>query len=116
MDKEAEQAACNILRVARVVLLGSLPVLDPPSDRTHFLDFLSELVQLVLSFMYPGALTDRQIESVLHHAVDRNTLMQGDFHQTTCPLSGLSRRARDECLFEETSRFLEDTGCDRYDY
>lgn len=80
-------------------------------DRLHFLDLPSDLLQLVLSFVCPGTLSDGQILSILHHAVDRNGILE----RRARFLGPLRWSFYDELLLEERTQFLEDTGCEGYD-
>lgn len=81
LAEETQEAACKVLKVGRVVLLESpaplryQPELPKPFVWFPLLNLPSELVQLVFSFIYPGALSDRQFLSVVQHAADRTTLL-----------------------------------------
>lgn len=102
LARETQEAASGVLTVGRIVLLGSTGPLRPSpllAVRFRLLDLPSELVQLVLSFIYPGALLDRQFSSVVRHATDRTTL--------------LPRVVR--LPFQEKVEFLEQAGCHCYD-
>lgn len=102
--RKTQGAACGILKVGRIVLLGAVGPLrsSPPFVCFRLLDLPSELVQLVLSLIYMGALSDRQFSSVIQHAADRTTL--------------LSRIvASHRTLSQAKLEFWEETGCDCYD-
>lgn len=130
LEKEIHQAAIMLLKLSRTVFLGS-PAPSSSSNglarRTpHFLplDLPSELLQMVLSFVYPGALSDHQIGTVLRHAADRKTLLprivaldisleppasqRGAHAQNRFYLEN----ARQLLVSEEKGEFLLRTGCD----
>lgn len=100
--KKTQEVACGIVKVGRIILLGAAgsssasPVLDEPLVRFRLLDLPPELQQLVLPFVYPGALSDRQVFSVFRYAADRTTLLP-------------------RTLYTERDAFLNEMGCDRYD-
>lgn len=81
LERNTHNAAPRVLKAARVILLGSpgpsraSSQLGRPCGRTHLFDLPPEILQVVMSFFYPGTLSDRQISSVLQHAADRTTLL-----------------------------------------
>lgn len=111
LARKSQEAAVRVLKAARI-LLGSP---GPSSSslvsverfrRRHFLDLPSELVQLVLSFLYPGALLNRQLLSIAQHAVDRDTLVQGTREWRERRIGHL--KGWDHGI----NRVLQETGCD----
>lgn len=103
-----QQAACGLLAVARTVYLSSPSHVSPSSGSTRSSCRLhTELLQLVLSFIYPSALSDRQTASIIQYAVDRNRLLQGTLERRGRALSHPNREAG--ILREEAAAFREET-------
>ncbi|CED82992.1 hypothetical protein [Phaffia rhodozyma] len=105
--KETRQTALNVLRVGRIVLLGSMPSSIEKSRQGRFpiLDLPPELIQPILSSMIPGALSEHQVRAVLRWASDRRTLV------------GFSRRRSSLRVDTEIEKFkfLKAVGCYYYD-
>lgn len=115
--------------VARTVLLGSpgpsppSPVLDEPFSRYfRLLDLPPKLLPTVLSFIFLGALSDRQLLSVLQHAADRITLLPQlivpephTLQPSTRAQLVLDQEPRRRLPFEQEIEFLDEMGCYRYD-
>lgn len=82
--------------------------------KLFFVDHLpTELLPIVLSFISPSALSDRQIGSIVQYALDRTTLLPKSLKRPT-----VERRTRAiSKLFENllSRRGLGETGCNRYD-
>lgn len=104
LREETRVAALGMLNVCRAVFLGSADpsaplfpasVLEDHFDGFRLLDLPSELLQVVLSFVYPGALSARQFLLVAKLAADRGNLLEN-------PPAG-------------KRQFLVDTDCDCYD-
>lgn len=109
---DTHTAACELLEVARTILLACPPTAlassSPSFPSTHFrlLDLPSELLPIILSFLSPGALSDRQTGSVLKHAADRTTLNRPNAGQERPKrLAGWQKRL-----------LLEAIGCYEYDF
>lgn len=118
-SRQRIQAATEVLGAARVVFHGSVAGSSVRPEQAHLLDLSSELLHEVLSFVYPGALSDRQIGSVVQHAADRRTLLPGPLERQverrTCAQSCFDLEAHGRLLSAGRIRFLKETGCDRYD-
>lgn len=103
-QKETHEAALGTLKVARTVLLGSstpVPSSCVPSEPNFpLLDLPPELLQVVLSFVYPGALSDRQFLAVIQHAADRTTLVPTRLRRP---------------MWQGRLEFLQENGCNCYD-
>lgn len=120
LERETHEAALGILSLGRIVLLGAAGPsrssyrlrLRSSTGRFRLLDLPSELLQLVLSFIFPGALSDRQLLSVVRHAADRTTLLP-----TTLEMETLGRQAEawSDLSFEAEIEFLMKTGCHSYE-
>lgn len=129
LQKETRKASLEMLPVARVVFLGSSalppssPVLEEPLLRFLLLELPAKLLQVVLLFVHPGALSTRQWFSVVRYATDRTTLLP----KRTEPEAYMRIRLRQRVPVQNpldletryryrfSREFLEDTGCDRYD-
>lgn len=129
LEEVTHQAAVELLNLSRILIIGSPgPSSSPssssglaePAKRTHFLDLPSELLQLVLSFVSSGALSNQQVLFVIRNASDRTTLVP-----TTLSLETLLERknlqgsvdldARVALPFEKKDDFLFEMECDRYE-
>lgn len=131
LEKETPQVAIKLLKLSRIIFLGCPARLSSSSELVerprHFrlLDLPSELVQMVLSLVPPETLSNRQIGSVLRHAVDRTTLLprivepdtsdQQAVHRRTRAQSRLDREPRRRLPFREKEEFLKEAECERYD-
>lgn len=131
-ETKTHEAALEMLKTARIFFLGSrapssssLSVSNKPASRRHLLDLPHELLQLVLSFLVLGALSDRQIRSIVRHAVDRTELLPRIVELETAERQSLPRRTRalshldqeafGRIPFQTKLEVLKDTGCDFYD-
>lgn len=128
LEKETHQAAIELLRLSRIVFLGSSAPSSCLARRPrHFrlLALPSELLQSVLSFVFPSSLSYRQVVSILRHAADRTTLLprivelgpaleQPALPRRTRAQSRLDLEARRRLPFAKKDEFLKETGCDRY--
>lgn len=145
LQSEIQKAAFKILNAARVILHGS-PATSPSSSRSRSgrhsgrappADLSSSLLPRIFSFIFPGALSGRQIDAVVRFAADR-----GDLAKKSREWLALNDRAvRDhlsvgsgfdlekemvsmmlvgeilEHHFKHDRRmFLERIGCDEYDF
>lgn len=122
---ETQQTTAKLLFLSRIPLLGS----SAPSSFSSVLakrprDFRLpalplEILLLVFSFVYPSALSDRQIGLIILHAAERTPLppriVEPDTLRKTRGLSGLNMQAGGLLLFMEKDEFLKETGCDRFD-
>lgn len=130
LEVETHQAAVRLLALSRTVFFGSpAPTfsstkLTKRSHHSRLLDLLFELLQVILSFVYPCALSKRQIRSVLRHAADRTTLPPriSELPQSYMLLLGRAARrtarrtARRRLSSIKRDKFLKETGCDRYEW
>lgn len=121
LEKETHEAAWEILKVSRVLLLGSSGPSPPanhtePRARRQLLGLPPELLQMALSFMDPPALSARQIISVVHYAADRTTLLLRPFQRETLDQQAPEQGSFDlqRLPFQQNLEFLMHTGCDHY--
>lgn len=78
LENETRQATPEILQAARVLLLGypdPLLILNGSFTRRHFLDLPRQLLQPIFSCVYPGALSEGQLRSILRYATDRDGIL-----------------------------------------
>lgn len=83
LQKKLHEGAFGILNASRTILLGtpgpssssSTALAEPSSQHSRLLDLPLEILRMVLGFVFPSPLSDRQIPSILRHAADRSTLL-----------------------------------------
>lgn len=118
LAKAADRAACEVLKVARVVLFGypsPSPISTEHPTPTNVLNLPSELFIVILSFIYPGALSDRQIGSILQHAANRTKLDRTTVGRSERVPHILEGQVFSDVGCWEKNDFLQHTECDGCD-
>lgn len=111
LQEATHKAAFQVLRVARTLLLSS-PIATPsePSGSFHLPGLLLDLLPNILFFLCAGALSERQVQSIIRYVVDRGELRWPSREERSLDIYSVAKLRQ-----RERRRMLEGRECLEYD-